>query len=75
MIMHLSAPVGLSVNDGNTKDEFSLHYVTVDDVVRIIHRHVPGCLLAKADLKHAFRICPVNKTDWPLLGIHWRGLF
>ena len=73
--MHLSAPNGLSVNDGINKDEFSLHYVTVDDAVRIIHRHGPGCLLAKADLKHAFRICPVNKSDWPLLGIHWQGLF
>ena len=73
--MHLSAPDGLSVNDGINKDEFSLHYVTVDDAVRIIHSHGPGCLLAKADLKHAFRICPVNKSDWPLLGIHWQGLF
>ena len=73
--MHLSAPDGLSVNDGINKEEFSLHYVTVNHAVRIIHRHGPGCLLAKADLKHAFRICPVNKSDWPLLGIHWQDLF
>ena len=29
IIMHLSAPDELSVNDGINKDEFSLHYVTV----------------------------------------------
>ena len=73
--MHLSAPEGHSVNDGIDKDNFSLHYVTVDDAVRLISKHGSGCLLAKADLKHAFWICPVNKDDWPLLGIHWHGQY
>lgn len=75
MIMHLSAPKGSSVNDGIDKAKHSLHYVTVDDAVRIIQKHGPGCLLAKVDLKHAFRICPVNKADWPLLGIYWQGCY
>jgi len=47
----------------------------IDDAVRIIQKHGPGCLLAKVDLKHAFRICPVNKADWPLLGIYWQGCY
>ena len=70
-----SDPEGHSVNDGINKDNFFLHYVMVDDAVRLISKHGRGCLLAKAGLKHAFRICPVNKADWPLLGIHWRGQY
>jgi hypothetical protein len=29
--------------------------------------------MAKLDLKAAFRMVPVRKEDWDLLGIHWRG--
>ena len=61
--MHLSDPDGLNVNAVINTDDFSLHYVTIDDANHIIHRHNPGCLSVKADLKHAFRICPVNKSD------------
>ena len=32
----------------------------------------PGCLLGKIN---AFRLCPVHKQDWYLLGIHWKGLY
>ena len=49
VIMQLSAPEGHSVNDGIDKDNFSLHYVTVDDAVRLISKYGRGCLLAKAD--------------------------
>ena len=73
--MHLPAPRGFSVNDGISKEDFSLHYVTIDDAVRFIQKHGSGCLPAKVDLKHAFRICPVNKADWPLLGICWLGQY
>ncbi len=31
--------------------------------------------MAKADLKSAFRLCPVNPLDWPLLGFRWRKQF
>ena len=32
-------------------------------------------LLAKIDLKNAFRQCPVQVQDWHLLGIHWANNF
>ena len=35
----------------------------------------PGALLAKVDLKNAFRLCPVRPEDWHLLGIWWRGQY
>ena len=31
--------------------------------------------MAKLDLKHAFRLCPVSPNDWDLLGMHWQGKF
>ena len=34
-----------------------------------------GALLAKVDLKNAFRLCPVRPDDWHLLGICCRGHF
>ena len=34
-----------------------------------------GTLLSKIDLKDAFRLIPINPSDWNLLGIQWRGKF
>jgi len=31
--------------------------------------------MAKIDIKHAFRLCPVNPLDWPLLGYKWLGRY
>ena len=36
MILHLSAPEGHTINDYITKDEFSLHYSTIDDAVALL---------------------------------------
>lgn len=34
-----------------------------------------GCFMAKIDIKHAFRLCPVHPDDWPLLGYKWLGKY
>ena len=75
LIMHLSAPFGKSINDGISADDYSLHYKTVDDAIKMIQRYGSGCYMAKLDLKHAFRICPVRPEDWELLGIYWKGRY
>ena len=75
LIMHLSTPQGTSINDGISQDEFSLHYMAVDDAVRLLHRHGKGALSSKVDLRNAFRLCPVAQSDWPLLGIQWDNAF
>ena len=31
--------------------------------------------MAKLDIKHAFRLCPVSPVDWNLLGTHWEGFY
>ena len=75
MIMHLSAPAGRSVNDGIHPEDFSLHYSSVDDAVAILLHLGKGALMAKIDLKSAFRMIPVHRADWDLLGMHWRGQY
>ena len=73
LIHHLSAPVARSINNGIDKEDYSLHYVTVDDAIEIIMRLGRGCLLAKTDIRNAFRLCPVYPDDYHLLGITWMG--
>ena len=75
MIMHLSAPAGSSINDFISKDDFSLHYTSIDDAVKILLSLGRGARMAKVDLKSAFRMVPVRREDWQFLGIKWRGRF
>ena len=48
-----------SINDGISAEECTLTYVKFDYIVKMIASHGKGALLAKVDLKHAFRQCPV----------------
>lgn len=75
MVHHLSAPPGSSVNDHIPKEPYSLLYSSVDDAVRLLCSLGIGTQMAKVDLKSAFRIIPVRKQDWELLGIRWRNLY
>ena len=70
MIMDLSAPKGSSVNDYIPQEESSVQYSKFDDSVDTIANQGPGALMAKLDIKLAFRLCPVRPEDWELLGIH-----
>ena len=53
----------------------SLQYVGVGDAVRGIMSRGRGTLLAKVDVKSAYRNIPVHPEDrWLLLGTMWRGV-
>ena len=75
VILHLSAPAGVSINDSISKEEYTLHYISMDDAVKMVHGHGPAALMAKIDLKSAFRMVPVHPDDWNLLGMCWKGKF
>ena len=70
--MYLSAPPDSSINDGIDKEEFTLRYATIDDAVHMINQLGSGSLLAKIDIKSAFRTLSVGVEDKELLGIRWR---
>ena len=73
--MDLSSPHGSSVNDFISKDDFALHYTTFDQALMLVARYGTNALMAKLDIKSAFRLCPVRLEDHELLGIHWQGKF
>ena len=75
LIHHLSYPDGFSVNDGIPKELASVRYATIEDAIGLIKSLGQGCLLAKTDIKSAFRIIPVTSSDFPLLGMEWQGKF
>ena len=75
LIHHLSHPQGSSVNAGIPPDFTAVHYASVDDAIAMIKRLGPGCFLAKADIKSAFRIIPLHRSDYHLFGIKWRNQY
>ena len=73
LIIDLSSPAGLSVNDGVTQELCSISYTSVDEAVKLIQLLGKGTLLAKMDLKEAYRAVPVHPADRPLLSMQWQG--
>ena len=69
MIVNLSAPDGYSVNDGIVKEMASLSYVTVEAIAARVLKP----LMAKMDIKQAYRNIPVHPQDRVLLGMLWEG--
>ena len=41
----------------------------------LVARRGTNALMAKLDIKHAFRLCPVRQEDRKLLGINWQNQF
>ena len=73
LIIDLSHPKDESVNDGISKYLCSLKYITLEDAIQQILALGPGSLLAKIDIKSAFRLLPVHPADRHLLGMKWNG--
>ena len=73
LILDLSSPHGHSVNDGIDLELCSLSYINVDMVGNVVVALGKESLLAKVDIKSAYRIVPVHPEDRPLLGMEWKG--
>ena len=71
LIVDLSHPKGHSVNDGIPKALCSLKYITIDEAIKEIVQLGQGALLAKIDIKSAFRLLPVHPADRFMLGMRW----
>ena len=76
LIVDLSSPHGSSVNNGIGPEACSLEYVSVDSVAAVVVGLGRGTLLAKVDIRSAYRLVPVHPDDRWLLGMLWEdGLF
>jgi len=72
LIHDLSYPVVGSVNADIDPEQFSLHYSSVDDAAALcVVLEAP--MLAKLDLKDAYKHVAVHPEDWHLLGFEWGG--
>ena len=69
LIVDLSSPEGHSVNDGIDREQCSFSYTSVDEVAGVILQLGQGAMLAKMDIKQAYRIVPIHPQDRPLLGM------
>ena len=73
LITDLSYLEGNSVNDGIQAEWCSLKYTSTEVVAEAAQRLGKGALLAKLDIKSAYRLVPVHPRDRDLLGIEWHG--
>jgi hypothetical protein len=73
LIVDLSHPEGQSVNDGISDALCSLTYVSVDTAAQAALQTGRGTLMAKVDIRNAYRNIPVHPDDRWLLGMSWQG--
>ena len=71
LIVNLSSLEGHSVNDQIPSHICSLSYSSVNQATQLLCKLGSGALLAKLDLKCAYRMVPVHPLDQPLLGMEW----
>lgn len=74
LILDLSSPEGMSVNDGISPERCSIAFATVDAAMQKLVQLGPGTQMAKVDVEHAYRNVPVHPEDRSLLGMQWKGL-
>ena len=73
LITDLSFPEGASINDAIDSTLCSLKYITVDQVAQQAVRLGKGSLLAKIDIKAAYRLVPVSPYQRHYLGMSWKN--
>ncbi len=72
VIHDLSAPFGgPSVNSHIPKEAGTVSYDSVDKAISLIQHFVPGAVLAKTDIEHAYKLIPIHQHNIPALGLWW----
>ncbi|XP_069122414.1 uncharacterized protein [Argopecten irradians] len=75
LIHHLSHPKDNSVNSGIDSDLCSVQYTKFDAAIELVQNLGQGALLAKSDIKSAFRLLPISPQDFDLLGFKLQGYY
>ncbi len=79
LIIDLSSPhstVGVpSIKSLIPSEPFSLAYSTLDNAIKLIKLAVRGAWLSKADITDAFKIMPLDLSQWHLFRVSWREKF
>lgn len=75
LIHNLSHPKKFSLNDFTDKSQASVHYASFDDALSLLRKFGKGALMAKADIKSAFRLLPINPAGFNSLGFQFENQF
>lgn len=75
LIHHLSYPKGNSLNYEIDTALSSVSYASFDDAINLIKKFDIGALLAKSDIKSAFRLLPIAPESFNLLGFCFENSF
>lgn len=78
LIHNLSYPDKFSLNDVTDKEQASVQYASFDDALLLLRRFGTGALMAKADIKSAFRLLPIHPSGFNSLGFQfdkWNSFF
>lgn len=75
MIHHLSFPPGESVNDFIDPALCTVQYTSFDEAVSMVQSLGRHCKLFKCDIKSAYRLIPINPSDFELLGFCFNNQF
>lgn len=75
LIHHLSFPEGESVNDFIDPELCTVQYTSFDEAIHMIQDMGKGCLMAKSDVKSAFRLLPIAPSDFDQLGFKFDGKY
>ena len=75
LIVDLSSPAEMSVNDGIEPELCSLQYLRVDEVVHQIVMMGWGTMMAKMDIEITYHMVLVHSSDCLLHGIGKRSRF
>ena len=67
LIHDCSRPVGRALNDYITGQSFK--FQTLDDAIKLLR---PNYLMAKIDLRHAYRSVPIHKSNYLATGLQWQ---
>ena len=74
MIHHLSY-LGDSINDQIDPNRCMVKYAKFDDAISLVQAKGKSCLLAKCDVKIAFRLLPIHPNDFELVGFKLDGKY
>ena len=74
IILNLSAPCGLSVNDGIDPDQFPTTMSSTTEWLRVLARVGKGAWIMKVDWSSAYKHFPVKAEDTDLQFFFWLGM-
>jgi hypothetical protein len=75
IILNLSAPKGLSVNDGIDTDMFPASMSSTEAWVEILNKAGKGCIITKIDFADAYKHVAVADQDTDLQWFEWGGKY